>query len=293
MPRRVVPLQFGTIGRPSSIAGNSFKSTPGYTYFTPDEEFEAIPLMCFLATCAPTRQKAVLFLDISGCETQYRTLIERITGWRVFVPTSTGNHHSNEAAASSFVKFRESAILLLHFKILSLPSALNNVPLDSCVYWGSSLAGFVPLLQAKKHRASLECQSTSLIMTTTQANKLSRNLARSDFIMHPSSADLHHRKDSPWLSDLRAATRSVLSGDSKLVKGLYEAHLNSLVMGSLGAEEIAIRINKFTARVLLTGEAEDGSKKYPPIASRLVTPLSVVNGFNLQAAVDAGLLYIW
>ena len=61
----------------------------------------------------------------------------------------------------------------------------------------------------------------------------------------------------------------------------------------LGAGEIASRINKFTARVLLAGEARDGSDKYPPVAARPITPLSVVNAFNLHAAVDAGLLYVW
>ncbi|CAE6469753.1 unnamed protein product [Rhizoctonia solani] len=131
-------------------------------------------------------------------------------------------------------------------------------------------------------------------MTIGQASKLSAVLANSDFKLHPSSPDLVHRKDSPWLSDLRAATESVLSGDSKLVKELYEAHLRTFGKGSssLGAGEIADRINKFTARVLLTGEAVDGSIKYPPIAGRLVTPSSIIDELNLQTAVDAGMLLL-
>ncbi|CAE6489066.1 unnamed protein product [Rhizoctonia solani] len=270
---RVARLDFRPRIRPAAVptpAIDTFKSTPGYTYFTIKEEFEAIPLMCFLATtCAHNTKKAVLFFDISGCQTQYKILIERITGWRVFSQDSTESKQFSEEVASDFVKFRGPAILLVHFRIRSLPSVLKNASLGYCVYWGSTLGGFVPLVQAKNHRDSFKSRSTSIIMTIGQASKLSAVLANSDFKLHPSSPDLVHRKDSPWLSDLRAATESVLSGDSKLVKELYEAHLRTFGKGSssLGAGEIADRINKFTARVLLTGEAVDGSIKYPTIAA--------------------------
>ncbi|CAE6415337.1 unnamed protein product [Rhizoctonia solani] len=298
---RRIPLdgfrpRFSTVA--SSSGRNTFKQTLGPTYFIIKEEFEAIPLMCFLAnTCAPSLRKAVLFFDISGCQTQYRTLIERITGWRVFVPEDAENSQSNEDAASHFTKCQEPAILLLpcNFKISSPPASLKNVSLGYCVYWGSTLVNFVPLLQAKKHQTLLKCKYMSLIMTTTQVDKMTSTLTKSDFKVHPSSPDLLHRSDSPWLSDLRIATRLALSADSKLVKELYESHLRSLVKNSssVGAVDVANRINKFTANVLLAGEGTDGSDKYPPISGRLVTPLSLVNEFNLRAAVNTGLLYVW
>ncbi|KAH7325356.1 hypothetical protein B0J17DRAFT_682121 [Rhizoctonia solani] len=279
----------------SNPGRDTFKRTPGYTYFTIDEEFEAIPLMCFLATTCVTVKKAVLFFGISGCQTQYKTLIERITGWRVFAQESTESKKLSKTIASDFVESRDPAILLAPFRLQTLPPVLENVSLGCCVYWGSTLGGFVPLAQAKTHRSSLKSESTSIIMTTGQANKLTVGPANFDFAVHPSSVDLLHRHDSPWLSDMRAAVRSVLSVDSKLVNELYEAHFTSFGKSSrsLGAEEIAIRINNFTASVLLRGDTGDGSSKYPPIAGRLVTPRSIVDKFKLQAAVDSGMLHVY
>ncbi|CAE6474606.1 unnamed protein product [Rhizoctonia solani] len=231
---------------------NAFKPTPGNTYLTINDEFEAIPLMCFLAgTCAHVSRKVVFFFDTSGCQLQYQKLIARITEWTVFAPDITETIQSTEDAALKFAKFQGPAILLLPFKVQTPPSALINVSLGYCVYWGSTLGG-----------------------------------------VHPSSADLLHRDDSSWLSDSRRKTRLVLSGNPELVKELYEAQLRSLgrtSRGVLGAEEIANRINKFTANVLLAGNPEDGSKKYPPIAARLVTPLSIVSEFKLQAAAATAL----
>ncbi|KAH7308724.1 hypothetical protein B0J17DRAFT_688588 [Rhizoctonia solani] len=278
----------------SNPGRDAFKTTPGFTYFMIDEEFEAIPLMCFLATTCVTIKKAVLFFRIAGCQTQYKRLIERITGWRVFVRESTESEQPSEEGVSNFVQFSEPAILLLNFRTRVLPSALHNVPLGFCVHWASTLGGQTTPRQVKRHQDCLMSQSTSIILTSERATRSATALADCDFKEHPSSVDLLYQYDSPWLSDMRAAIRSVLSGDLKFVQELYEAHLRNLRKNSstLSTEEIASRINKFTANVLLRGEVEDGSTKYPPIAGRLATPASIIEELNLQFAVDAGMLYV-
>ncbi|KAF8755199.1 hypothetical protein RHS01_05390 [Rhizoctonia solani] len=273
---------------------NAFKPMLGNTYFAVEEEFDAIPLMCFLAEmCGSGSKKVILFLDISGCHFQYQKLIALITQWTVFVADRPETIQSTEDAASRFIKSQGSAVLLLPFKIQTPPSSLGNVHLDRCIYWGSTLDGFVPLAQAKRHSASLRCSSTSIIMTVAQRDKINSILNNSNFRAHPSSADLMHREDSIWLSDSRKATKSILSSDRELVTELYEGHLKTLARtssGVLGAQEIASRINKFTASVLLSGSVEDGSNKHPPIAPRLVTSVAIVSKYNLQAAVEAGML---
>ncbi|KAF8723185.1 hypothetical protein RHS02_08670, partial [Rhizoctonia solani] len=273
---------------------NAFKPMLGNTYFAVEEEFDAIPLMCFLAEmCGSGSKKVILFLDISGCHFQYQKLIALITQWTVFVADRPETIQSTEDAASRFIKSQGSAVLLLPFKIQTPPSSLGNVHLDHCIYWGSTLDGFVPLAQAKRHSASLRCSSTSIIMTVAQRDKINSILNKSNFRAHPSSADLMHREDSIWLSDSRKATKSILSSDRELVTELYEGHLKTLARtssGVLGAQEIASRINKFTASVLLSGSVEDGSNKHPPIAPRLVTSVAIVSKYNLQAAVEAGML---
>ncbi|CAE6479750.1 unnamed protein product [Rhizoctonia solani] len=273
-------------------SANNFESTPGETYFALDEEFDAIPLICFLATtCAPSLRKVVLFVNFTGCRSQYRTLIERITDWRVFAFENEENGPSNKEVMSDFVQSREPAILILHIRVRTL-SPLENVSLGYCIYWGSTLStngGTAPFVKAKRHQTALKCESTSIITTTAQASKKSEGFSSRE---HPNCADLLEGRDSSWLSDMRTTVRLVLSGDPQVAKSLYENHLKAIGKNCshLEAEEIAGRINKFTANVLLMGEAEDGSKKYPPIAGRPTTPSSIVDELNLQAAVDAGLL---
>ncbi|KAJ1300103.1 hypothetical protein OPQ81_002585 [Rhizoctonia solani] len=295
---RASQLQFGSIMPQTanfSLRERKFKPMPGHTYFTIDEEFQAIPLMCFLAnTCEPTLQNAVFFFDISGCQTQYRTLIERVTGWEVFVPENTENKQAIEDTAIRFIRFQGRAILMLPSQLNTVPSSLKNVSLGYCVYWGSTLRGFVPLLQAKKNKTILKCEFTSIIMTTTQAEKIATHITNSDFNLHPSSVDLIRENSSPWFSASLSATRSTLHRHPELVQEIYEAHLRSVgkALRSLGPKEIAQRINRYTANVLLTGDLEDGSNKYLPIAGRPTTPLSIIQDLKLQAAVDAGILYV-
>ncbi|ELU36102.1 hypothetical protein AG1IA_09868 [Rhizoctonia solani AG-1 IA] len=110
---------------------NAFKPMLGNTYFAVEEEFDAIPLMCFLAEMCGSGSKKIAL----------------ITQWTVFVADRPETIQSTEDAASRFIKSQGSAVLLLPFKIQTPPSSLGNVHLDHCIYWGSTLDGFVPLAQ--------------------------------------------------------------------------------------------------------------------------------------------------
>lgn len=57
----------------------------------------------------------------------------------------------------------------------------------------------------------------------------------------------------------------------------------------LSAEEVARRVNAFSAKVLLLGNPEDGSAMIPPVGERLSISSKVIKKFDLQAAVEAGL----
>jgi hypothetical protein len=61
---------------------------------------------------------------------------------------------------------------------------------------------------------------------------------------------------------------------------------------AISAEEVALRVNQYAARVLLRGNPEDGSKNFPPVFKRLLTSRKAVKDFELQSAVDAGLLSV-
>lgn len=56
------------------------------------------------------------------------------------------------------------------------------------------------------------------------------------------------------------------------------------------AESIARRANVYTARVLLRGDEEDGSKRYSPVEARPYITLGAIKGCKLEAARNMGLL---
>lgn len=61
---------------------------------------------------------------------------------------------------------------------------------------------------------------------------------------------------------------------------------------TLSAKEAARRANQYDARAILHGNLKGGSHNSSPIARRLGTPAKSVEKFNLQSAVDTGLLVV-
>lgn len=60
----------------------------------------------------------------------------------------------------------------------------------------------------------------------------------------------------------------------------------------MSAEEVARRANAFSAKVLLRGNQEDGSTTFQPMGERLTTSSRYIRRFELNAAVEAGLLNV-
>ncbi|CAE6459171.1 unnamed protein product [Rhizoctonia solani] len=128
------------------------------------------------------------------------------------------------------------------------------------------------------------------MMTTQQGSIKSSHDIRS----HPSAAILLDRSENSIIATARNKTRSALLSTKGIVDSLYGSRLYVLGFGSRkkGAEETARRVNQYAARALLHGEPEDGSEIFPPVAGRPTASKKLVEKFDLQAAVDAGLLKV-
>ncbi|CAE6526262.1 unnamed protein product [Rhizoctonia solani] len=110
-----------------------FLSTTGHTYFALSEEFDAIPLMCFIAS---KYDKVICFLEGQGSLRHYQKLLGKIMGRSVFYPTALSNDHATEEAVLQFISATTPAVLLLACNTANLPSILNERSIDCCIYWG-------------------------------------------------------------------------------------------------------------------------------------------------------------
>ncbi|KAF8723184.1 hypothetical protein RHS02_08671, partial [Rhizoctonia solani] len=94
---------------------------------------------------------------------------------------------------------------------------------------------------------------------------------------------------------MRNTTVSILMTEEAAVKGLYVNRiygLGTVSRAERSAEEVLRMANRYSAKVLLRGDLEDGSEQFPPVAGRLPVPRTVVDRFQLQPAVTEGLAII-
>ncbi|CAE6415348.1 unnamed protein product [Rhizoctonia solani] len=265
-----------------------FKLTPGHTYFTIDEEFDAIPLMCYISE---KYDKTVCFLEGQGSLRHYQKLFSKITQTTsvVIAPEATNSDQANNEAALRFVNSSIPAILLLTYSTTNLPTLLRENRVGCCIYWGFHL----PLKQAKKHRDQLVCSSTTMIISKAQQSELKRQSG--DIIEHPGARALVDLGPKSLLWPMRNNTVSVLMTEETTAKGLYVNRiygLGTVSRAERSAEEVIRMANRYSAKVLLRGVLEDGSENFPPVAGRLPIPRTVVERFSLQPAVSVGLVSI-
>ncbi|CUA71106.1 RNA1 polyprotein [Rhizoctonia solani] len=265
-----------------------FKLKSGHTYFTTEEDFDAMPLICFLAG---KYDKTVCFLEGQGSLRHYQKLFSKIlqSKFLVVAPEATNSDQANSEAASLFIKSSIPSMLLLTYSTTNLPYALRENRIGCCIYWGFHL----PLKQAKKHRDQTICSSTIMIISKTQQSELKRQ--STDVTEHPSTRTLLDLGPKSLLWPMRDTTTSVLMSEEATVKGLYVNRIYGLGTVSRterSAEEVIRMANRYSAKILLRGLLEDGSENFPPVAGRLPVPRTVVERFSLQPAVSAGLVSI-
>ncbi|CAE6449636.1 unnamed protein product, partial [Rhizoctonia solani] len=107
---------------PVVLEQNEFRLTTGHTYFVLDEEFDAIPLMCFISG---KYRKLICLLEGHGALRHYQRLFAKITGRLVISPTGANANTGVDEAASQFLFALQPAILLLAYTTTNLPSTLK------------------------------------------------------------------------------------------------------------------------------------------------------------------------
>ncbi|KAG8756724.1 hypothetical protein FRC11_005061, partial [Ceratobasidium sp. 423] len=104
---------------PDSIVTQvKFQTTTGHTYFALDEEFDTIPLICFISE---QYDKVICFLEGQAALHSYQTLFSKITGRLAISPTAPNNNRALEEAVLQFLSASSPAILLLAYNTTNLP----------------------------------------------------------------------------------------------------------------------------------------------------------------------------
>ncbi|KDN40309.1 hypothetical protein RSAG8_08219, partial [Rhizoctonia solani AG-8 WAC10335] len=268
----------------TSVVETKFQPITGHTYFSLDEDFDAIPLISFIAG---EYGKVICFLEGHGALRYYQILFAQITGRLVITPT-TRNGEATEEAVTKFLSAGGPAILLLAYTTTNLPSELKMGSTDCCIYWGFNS----PLRQAKKNRSLINCATTIIIIIPLQQGVIPSS---SDLRKHPSAAIPRDYSENSVLAPTRNKTMLVLMLNKGVVRELYTNRVygvGAVPRQALSAEDVARRANQYAARVLLYGDPTDGSEIFPPMNGRPPVPRIAVEKFKLQPAVDAGLLTV-
>ncbi|KAG8690045.1 hypothetical protein FRC11_014182 [Ceratobasidium sp. 423] len=257
-----------------------FQLAIGHTYFALAEEFDAIPLACFISE---KYDRVICFLEGHVAVRHYQKLFAKITGRHV-ISTTLNNDQAVGEAVQRFFSATPPVILLLAYTTINLPATLKEGSIDCCIYWGHNS----PLKQAKKHRSLINCATTIIIMAAPQEKSLVTG--SSDIKKHPSASIPLDLTENSLLAPMRNRTRLALTSDSILIRELYTNRVygvGAIPRVSLSAEDAARRANQYAARILLHGDPADGSGIFPPVAGRPSVPRIAVEKFKLQPAVDA------
>ncbi|CAE7233833.1 unnamed protein product [Rhizoctonia solani] len=263
-----------------------FQHTAGKTYFVIDEEFDAIPLICFLTQ---KYNKVICFLEGQSALRSHQQLFVKIAGRSVIAPAIINNDQAINEAVTQFLYATIPTALLLAYSISNLPIALMEGYVDCCIYFGFS----VPLNHVKRHSSLINCATTIIIMGKEPRSITEQST--NDIRKHPSAAIPLDLTESSKLTPMRHKTRDVLASDKRIVRALYTNHLYSLASSArtpVRVESAVRRVNQYAARVLLHGDPTDGSEIFPPVAKRPTIHKRIVDKLGLASAVDADLLTI-
>ncbi|QRV90424.1 hypothetical protein RhiJN_18442 [Ceratobasidium sp. AG-Ba] len=222
------------VNQPPSV----FEPVLGYHYIAIEEEFDAIPLICFLVR---HHGRALCFMDDDAMLVHHKSLLNQLIEHEIYYPAVFKNDEAMSTAVEGFLSHPGKAIFLA-------TSHAKKLPLRIC--------------------AGVETPPTYFLQF----------------------GDKHS-----LLADMRAKLESVLVSNKGLVEKLYNARLYSMgriPRRALDAETLVQRLNNYSAKFLLHGDADDGNETFKPIGDRPAVSRKQIEKFGLQPVVELGLLSV-
>ncbi|KAG8714350.1 hypothetical protein FRC08_012052 [Ceratobasidium sp. 394] len=200
-----------------TLPTHAFESVPGLRYITIEEEFDAIPLICFLANF---HGRLVWFLDDGAAMVHYCSLLSSIVSHKIYYPKMTKDPDEVENSARNFISQSSPAILLMLANKKNHSSVLTGTFIECAVYWGPQL----PLSQAMKHYKKMKCGSAYIIMTTARRDQQLEK-GPMEIEIHLSSEFFCSQDKNSLLGPMRGSTKSVLLSKNRLVQQMYRCRI--------------------------------------------------------------------
>ncbi|CAE6504399.1 unnamed protein product, partial [Rhizoctonia solani] len=232
--------------------------------------------------------KVICFVSHGTSAESYKDILELMTTRFILRPG-----HEKRHVKEGLSKYRslESVLLLLRgIKINLHPDDDLDVEADVVIYWGVP-----PETLFVKRMSTVGAQHTYVILSNFDDSATRRRVTtRSGMREHPESTQVNLTGPGTLLHSYRDRTwRAMGTIPSSVADKLYADHVIKVKKAlKIPMKDSIIRANQFAARVLLHGEAEDGSSLYPPIRTRPSMKQKQVVKFGLQPYISQGLMKV-
>ncbi|KAG9095885.1 hypothetical protein FRC06_009320 [Ceratobasidium sp. 370] len=287
-PRQPVP---SSSSMPSSaqLPGNSSVDLPhpGRYFVVLEEEFDAIPLISYLAI---KNKKTICYVASPESPRHYKDIFEATTNLAVTFPTAIkyANKMQTQLASAS----RPTMLIQFYWALHSAGLQKSTANAVICLGVPADIESYVK-------GAAQNVAHSYLVLN---ANEYSDPRVRASFLRlgitaHPASTIINDHSANSLLGDMRRKTMAFFKtpGFSSIAKSLYYFFISYYTTGQgrpdgLTPEDIARAANTYAAKLLLHGRREDGSNRYPPIASRPRLSSGAIKAFKLKKAMSIGLV---
>ncbi|KAG9089400.1 hypothetical protein FRC06_001566, partial [Ceratobasidium sp. 370] len=264
---------------PEQLTGDQSESV--HYYFVLEEEFDAIPLISYLGL---NHERTICYVPSPESMKLYQSIFQTITKLTVVSPTAMGDANQTQARLASASK----PTMLVQFYWALHSSALQRSGADASICWG------VPTdVESYMNGAAKSVAHSYLILSTKEYNDpvVRTSLSRFGISKHPSNDSFNDCSDNSPLAPMRQKTMAHFKPAefSATAATLYYCFISYYSLGrgrpkGMTPENVVRAANTYAAKSLLRGKPEDGSKRYPPVASRPSLASKAAKAFKLDGA---------
>ncbi|KAG8742039.1 hypothetical protein FRC10_002065 [Ceratobasidium sp. 414] len=262
-------------------------SHPGRYFVVLEEEFDAIPLISYLAV---KNKKTVCYVASPESPKHYKSIFEATTNLAVTFPTAMSHAKKMQAQFAS----TSWPTMLVQFYWALHSAGIQKGTANAVICLG------VPTdVESYFNGGAQNVAHSYLILNANEYNnpKVRASLLRLGITTHPASTTINDYSANSPLAEMRQKTMAFFETPefSATAKSLYYFFISYYSTGQgrpsgWTSESIARAANTYAAKLLLHGRREDGSNRYPPLAGRPRLSSGAIKAFKLKKAKSMGLV---
>ncbi|KAH7325376.1 hypothetical protein B0J17DRAFT_682209 [Rhizoctonia solani] len=281
------PLLVPTLGAASDSTvqrdGTSASDPAGRWYIALQQDFDAIPFICYQAE---HNSKTICFVSYATNATPYTSIMELLTTRQVVHP---GNTQITVKKGLATFNSEQSALLLLRgLKAVLNPVDYLDMDADVVIFWG------VPPEPHFTNRMNTpRAKYTYILFSSLDDVGARQRVTTKNWITpYPGTIQINSGgPQSPLHSYRERTVQTMVNVPSNIVDRIYDDQIqNGKEVLGISILESVIRANQFAARVLLHGDPREGSMLYPPLRPRPSADPTTIIALGLQPCINQGLM---